>query len=84
MSACLVTATVGCPDRLTEQGIMNQFRWRKSSFSGYAECVELAYTLGVVRDSKNPRGPVVAADRAGLLAAAKRGDLDRRSPVSSH
>jgi hypothetical protein len=46
--------------------------------------VELAHTLGVVRDSKNPRGPVVAADLAGLLAAAKRGDLDRRSPVSSH
>lgn len=63
---------------------MNHIRWRKSSVSGYAECVELAYTLRVVRDSKNPDGPVVAADLTGLLAAVKRGDLDRRSPTSSH
>jgi hypothetical protein len=63
---------------------MNHFRWRKSSFSGYAECVELAPTLRAVRDSKNPGGPVMTADLTGLLAAIKRGDLDRRSPMSSH
>ena len=56
---------------------VNQMSWRKSSFSGYTECVELARTLRAVRDSKNPSGPVLAADLAGLLAAIKRGDLDR-------
>jgi hypothetical protein len=59
---------------------MNEIRWQKSGFSGYAECVELAHTLRAVRDSKNPSGAPLTADLVGLLAAAKRGDLDRRSP----
>jgi hypothetical protein len=56
---------------------MDRIRWRKSTFSGYHECVEVAHTLHAVRDSKNPNGPVVMADLDGFLAAVKRGDLDR-------
>ena len=45
-----------------------QFRFKKSSFSGeQTDCVELAHT-GMVRDSKNPRGPILAVPLAGLLA----------------
>jgi len=54
---------------------MERVRWRKSSFSGYLECVELAHTLRELRDSKNPSGPALTADLDGLLAAVKRGDL---------
>jgi hypothetical protein len=56
---------------------METTRWRKSTFSGYHECVELAHTLRAVRDSKNPNGPVLAANMNGFLAAVKRGELDR-------
>ena len=47
-------------------------RWRKSSFSGDTNCVELAHT-GAVRDSKNPTGPILAVDVPALLAAIKVG-----------
>jgi hypothetical protein len=35
--------------------------WRKSSFSGSntGNCVEVASTLGALRDSKNPSDPVL-------------------------
>jgi hypothetical protein len=50
--------------------------WRKSSYSNASggTCVELAYA-GAVRDSKNPRGPVLIVSRAALesfVAYAKR------------
>lgn len=52
-------------------------RWRKSRFSGDANCVEVAFETGV-RDSKNPdaghlslRGDVYQA----LLSFARRRDL---------
>jgi hypothetical protein len=52
--------------------------WRKSSRStSNAACVELAGDLGAVRDSKNVAGPVLRADLAGLVRAAKEGRLDR-------
>ena len=57
---------------------MNRVRWRKSSFSGYLECVEIANTLRAVRDTKNPGGPILAADLNGLLGTIKRGQLVRR------
>lgn len=51
--------------------------WKKSSFSGTeTDCVELAW-CGAVRDSKNPDGPALALDIAGLLAAVKAGRLPR-------
>ncbi len=56
---------------------MTRIRWRKSSFSGFHECVELAHTLRAVRDTKNPNGPALAVDLTGLLTAVKRGELDR-------
>ena len=44
--------------------------WRKSSFSGGngGNCVEVANSLGALRDSKNP-GPVLTG-RVDLLVAA--------------
>jgi len=50
----------------------SEIQWRKSSRSnGTQVCVELAGTLDLVRDSKNPAGPVLAVDLQGLLAAIK-------------
>lgn len=55
----------------------DQIRWRKSSRSGANAngCVELAHTLNAVRDSKNPGGPRLHGDLAGLLAAVKADNL---------
>lgn len=50
------------------------YRFKKSSRSGNeGACVELAHAkkLGVVRDSKNPGGPLLMADISALIAAAK-------------
>lgn len=47
--------------------------WRKSSRSqGANTCVEL-HPAGLVRDSKNPAGPTLTVDLAGLLAAVRGG-----------
>jgi hypothetical protein len=47
-------------------------RWRKSTRSGdQGDCVELGHT-GAVRDSKNPNGPALPVDLAGLVAAVKK------------
>lgn len=52
-------------------------RWRKSSRSAQeANCVEVS-DLGLVRDSKNPAGPLLAADLGALLAAVKGDSLSR-------
>ncbi|HEX3784331.1 MAG TPA: DUF397 domain-containing protein [Pseudonocardiaceae bacterium] len=53
--------------------------WRKSSYSGSdnGDCVELAGTLDMLRDSKNPAGPALRADLGALLAAIKENQLDR-------
>jgi hypothetical protein len=51
-------------------------RWRKSSRSGsQSNCVEVAHTLDLVRDSKNPDGPVLKMG-PGFLAAVKAGRFD--------
>ena len=53
-------------------------RWRKSSKSDSGgSCVELAHTLGAVRDSKNPGGPVLSVPMSALLATVKDGKLGR-------
>jgi Domain of unknown function (DUF397) len=51
--------------------------WRKSSRSGGngGACVELA-NVGAVRDSKNPTGPALHVNPAGLVATARTGRLD--------
>lgn len=50
--------------------------WRKSSCSsGQDTCVELA-SMGLVRDSKNPAGPVLRVVLTELVEAAKSGRLD--------
>jgi len=58
---------------------MESRRWRKSSYSGnQGDCVELANTLDVVRDSKNP-GPVLPiAALTAFLSDVKSGRFDRR------
>ncbi|HEX3780306.1 MAG TPA: DUF397 domain-containing protein [Pseudonocardiaceae bacterium] len=56
---------------------MTELRWRKSSRSNtQTNCVELAHTLDLVRDSKNPSGPMLRVNLAALVAAAKNGKLD--------
>ncbi|RLK54350.1 DUF397 domain-containing protein [Actinokineospora cianjurensis] len=56
---------------------MDQIRWRKSSRSSgnNGQCVELAHTLTVVRDSKNPAGPTLVGRIDALVAAVKNGSL---------
>ena len=57
-------------------------RWRKSTFSGAAsDCVELAQAGAdvLVRDSKDPSGPVLRLTReqvAGWLAGVRAGEFD--------
>lgn len=54
-----------------------QARWRKSTKSGaHSDCIEVRGDLGAVRDSKTPRGPVLAGDAAELVAAVKAGRFD--------
>jgi hypothetical protein len=50
---------------------MNSLRWRKSSYTdANGNCVELAHTRNLVRDSKH-RGPVLMVDVSVLLTAIK-------------
>jgi Domain of unknown function (DUF397) len=52
--------------------------WRKSSRSTETDsCVEVANTLGALRDSKNAGGPRLTVPVAGMVALAKAGHLDR-------
>jgi hypothetical protein len=55
--------------------------WRKSSFSGAAECVEVGHHLGrvVVRDSKDPGGRRLAltpTEWGTFLDGVRAGGLD--------
>ncbi|GAB3463286.1 DUF397 domain-containing protein [Actinophytocola sediminis] len=53
--------------------IHSDLRWRKATASGGqgGDCVELANTLGAVRDSKAPNAGIVAADVRSLLSWLK-------------
>lgn len=52
--------------------------WRKSSRSETgASCVEVRHDLTAIRDSKIPRGPILAANLHALLSTVKAGKLDR-------
>ena len=62
----------------TVRGVITR---RKSSYSGSnsGECVELGacgQAAFLVRDSKNPDGPVLRADVAALVRAVKAVSLD--------
>jgi Domain of unknown function (DUF397) len=53
-------------------------RWRKASYSGnQGNCVELAHSGDLVRDSKNPGGPVLECNLTALLHDIKLGRFDR-------
>ena len=53
-------------------------RWRRSSYSGTeTNCVELAESLDLVRDSKNPDGPSLRVNVVAWLGAVKSGRLAR-------
>ena len=61
---------------------MRELDWRKSSYTGRNECVEIAEADGsaAVRDSKNPRGAqlrVSAGSWRSFLAHLKAGEHDR-------
>lgn len=51
---------------------MTRVRWKKATSSAeQTDCIELAHTLGAVRDSKNPHGPMLRVDVSALLEAIK-------------
>jgi hypothetical protein len=51
-------------------------RWRKSARSGdQGDCVELGHT-GLLRDSKNPDGPVLPVSISALVDAVKAGRVN--------
>jgi hypothetical protein len=58
-------------------------RWRKSSLSDSADCVEVAFVERhqvLVRDSKDPDGPVLqftGAEWKAFVAGARGGEFDR-------
>jgi hypothetical protein len=53
-------------------------QWRKSSYSSTGgNCVELAGTLDLVRDSKNAAGPALRVDLAAMLTEIRSGRFDR-------
>ncbi|HVQ44389.1 MAG TPA: DUF397 domain-containing protein [Candidatus Saccharimonadia bacterium] len=57
-------------------------RWRKSTYSGTTECVEVAKAAGgvvLVRDSKDPQGPALGfngPEWAAFLAGVRGGEFD--------
>ncbi|MBB5068756.1 DUF397 domain-containing protein [Saccharopolyspora gloriosae] len=56
-----------------------QRRWLKSSRSqNGSACVEVSADLRLVRDSKDPSGPVLRVDVPAFTEAVKRGRFDRR------
>lgn len=54
---------------------MEVMQWRKAKRSdGANTCVEVAQTLGALRDSKNPTGPTI---RGSVLALVEQVKADR-------
>jgi hypothetical protein len=63
---------------------ISQYIWRKSTASGSEACVEVASAEQsvLIRDSKNPRGPIIAFSGAEWLTFVTRvraGDFDTAS-----
>jgi hypothetical protein len=60
---------------------LSRAKWRKSTWSGNDGCVEVAFLEGrvAVRDSKDPRGPVLvfpAHEWAEFVGAARTGEFE--------
>ena len=56
--------------------IEEPLRFKKASYSGaQSACVEVAHTLGQVRDSKTPTSPTLRADIRALITAIKQDNL---------
>ncbi|MER6994064.1 DUF397 domain-containing protein [Saccharopolyspora hirsuta] len=56
---------------------MNNLSWQKSSYSNLnGNCVELSNPRGLIRDSKNPEGPVLQVDIEVFLEAVKTGRFE--------
>jgi uncharacterized protein DUF397 len=57
---------------------MNEHSWQKSSQSQNLQtCVELSRPRGLIRDSKDPGGPMLAVDVASFVRAIKYGRFER-------
>jgi hypothetical protein len=66
---------------MTEVAARVGLSWRKSTWSGTGNCVEVTRvgTDRLLRDSKNPAGPVLVFTKTELhafLAGAKAGEFD--------
>jgi hypothetical protein len=67
----------------------NRQDWRKSSFCGTNACVEVAASAEsyLVRDSKNPAGPVLqftADEWSAFIAGAAAGEFNVNSNKAAH
>ena len=57
---------------------MEFYRWRKATASGQeTDCIEVAHTMGVIRDSKNTAGPMLSVSVAQLVRVVKGNQLGR-------
>lgn len=57
---------------------MSSRKWQKSSYSNLnGNCVELSNPRGLIRDSKDPDGPVLSVDVVEFLGAVKAGRFER-------
>ncbi|NYI07757.1 DUF397 domain-containing protein [Allostreptomyces psammosilenae] len=68
---------------MTERARSTEVLWRKSSYSGAGQCVEVAAPgamLVTVRDSKNPDGPRLAFTAgawSAFVTSTRGGDFER-------
>jgi hypothetical protein len=63
---------------------VNRLVWRKSRMSGTSNCVEVAFAGSTIllRNSKDPSGPVLALSRdewTAFLDGVRRGEFDLRT-----
>jgi Domain of unknown function (DUF397) len=63
--------------------------WRKSTWSGNGDCVEVIFNTDsvLVRDSKDPAGPVLSftfSEWAAFLAGVRDGEFDIGESPASH
>ena len=55
---------------------MESYRWRKATASSnQTDCIEVAHTMGAIRDSKNPVGPMLSVPVELLVRVVKANQL---------